>query len=191
MAGKVFRVSPNELSFASVKSWKGIYGPWPGQPPFLKSDFYEIFGAGFDSLCIGSERDPAQHARMKRFLAPAFTTKALSEQEYIVQGCIDAFIAKLRTVGGAKDGLNMTVWYEMIAFDILGEMAFGESFHCIEKEEPHFWQQMIAKHLFFITVVDNLRRYPLVRWLGQNLLPWLTVEIQNKHSGFSREKISR
>lgn len=155
-------MSPNELSFASVKSWKAIYGPWPGLLPFVKSDFYEIYGAGFDSLCIGSERDPAQHARMKRFLAPAFSTKALSEQEDIVQSCVDAFVAKLGTVEGMNDGLNMTVWYEMIAFDILGEMAFGESFRCIENGEPHFWQQMIAKHLFFITVVDNLRRYPLI-----------------------------
>ena len=85
----------------------------------------------------------------------------------------------------------MTVWYEMLAFDILGEMAFGESFHCIEDGRPHYWQQMIAKHLYFITVVDNLCRYPLMRWLGGKLLPWLTIEIQNKHSGFSRAKISR
>ena len=73
----------------------------------------------------------------------------------------------------------------MVAFDIVGEMTLGDSFHCIENGEPHSWQQMIAKHLFFITVVDNLRRYPLVRWLGRNLVPWLTVGFQNKHSGFS------
>lgn len=187
-------MSPNELSFASVKSWKGVYGPWPpGQPVFPKSAFYDIFGAGFDTGCIGSERDPAEHARMRRFLAPAFSTKALSGQEDVVQGCVDAFCARLRTAGGCtlKDGLDMTAWYEMLAFDILGEMAFGESFHCIEDGRPHFWQQMISQHLYFITVGDNLRRYPLMRWLGSKLLPWLTVEVQNKHSGFSRAKISR
>lgn len=119
--GKVFRVSPNELSFASVKSWKAIYGPWPGQLPFVKSNFYDIYGAGFNSRCIGSERDPAEHAQMKRFLAPAFSTKALSEQEDIVQSCVDAFVAKLETAGGTKAGLNMTIWYEMVAFDIRGE----------------------------------------------------------------------
>ena len=192
--GSVFRVSPNELSFASVKSWRGVYGPWPGQIVFPKSTYYDIFGAGFDSGCIGSERDPVQHARMRRFLAPAFSLKALSEQEDIVQQCVDAFVSRLNTaerVTAGGQGLNMTVWYEMLAFDILGEMAFGETFHCIEDGRPHFWQQMIAKHLYFITVVDNLRRYPLMRWLGGKLLPWLTVEIQNKHSGFSRAKISR
>lgn len=160
----------------------------------MKSDFYDIFGAGFDSGCIGSERNPARHTQMKRFLAPAFSTKALAEQEDIVQACVDAFVARLKTAGGTEKlgrGLNMTMWYEMLAFDILGEMAFGESFHCVEVGEPHFWQQMIAKHLYFITVVDNLRRYPFVRWLGVKLLPWLTVGVQEKHSGYSRAKIAR
>ncbi len=131
---------------------------------------------------------------MKRFLAPAFSTKALSEQEDIVQACVDAFIARLKTAGGTEKGgrgLDMTVWFEMLAFDILGEMAFGQSFHCVEAGEPHFWQQMIAKHLYFVTVVDNLRRYEVVRWLGVRLLPSLTVGVREKHSGYSRAKIAR
>jgi hypothetical protein len=131
---------------------------------------------------------------MKRFLAPTFSTKALSEQEHIVKHCVEAFVARLKTVGATeKDGkgLDMTVWFEMLAFDILGEMAFGESFHCIEMGKPHFWQQMIAKHLYFVTVVDNLRRYPVLKWLGVKLLPWLTVRVQEKHSSYCRAKIAR
>jgi len=57
--GDVFRVSPNELSFASVRSYRDIYGfPPAGKPQFNKSDFYDVFGSGFDTRCIGSERDP-------------------------------------------------------------------------------------------------------------------------------------
>ncbi|CAO1604330.1 hypothetical protein XANCAGTX0491_007889 [Xanthoria calcicola] len=77
--GVVFRVSPNELSFSSVRSWKDVYGPRPDQACFPKSDFYDIFGAGFKSGCIGSERDPVRHSQMKRLLAPAFSRKALAE----------------------------------------------------------------------------------------------------------------
>ncbi|KAI4222468.1 MAG: hypothetical protein LQ349_007623 [Xanthoria aureola] len=192
--GVVFRVSPNELSFSSVRSWKDVYGPRPDQACFPKSDFYDIFGAGFKSGCIGSERDPVRHSQMKRLLAPASSRKALAEQEDIVQGCIDAFIAKLKTTGTPATkaaGLNMTVWFEMLAFDILGEMAFGESFHCVEAGQPHPWQQMIASHLFLITVVDNLRRYPVARWLGMKLLPPLTKGVQERHTKYSRDKIAR
>lgn len=132
--GHVFRVSPNELSFASVGSWKDIYGHQPaGKPAIVKSEFYEMYGAGFKSLCIGSERNPSKHQQMRRSLSSAFSTKALSEQESIVARNIDGFIMKLGQLGGPETaGLDMSKWYEMSAFDILGDMAFGESFHCID-----------------------------------------------------------
>ena len=127
-------MSPNELSFASVGSWKDIYGHQPGgKPAIVKSEFYEMYGAGFRSLCIGSERNPSKHQQMRRSLSSAFSTKALSEQESIVARNIDGFIMKLGQLGGPKTaGLDMSKWYEMSAFDILGDMAFGESFHCID-----------------------------------------------------------
>lgn len=101
----------------------------------VKSEFYDMYGSGFDSLCIGSERNPQVHSRMRKSLTPAFSTKALMEQESIVQSCIDEFIDKVGEEGAREKGLNMTKWFEMLAFDILGEMAFGETFHCIENGE--------------------------------------------------------
>ncbi|KAL8708612.1 MAG: hypothetical protein Q9220_006548 [cf. Caloplaca sp. 1 TL-2023] len=168
--GPVFRVSPNELSFASVTSWKAIYGhAIAGKPTAIKSKFYEMYGAGFNSWCIGSERDPKVHGRMKKLLSHAFSTKALLEQEDIIQSSIDAFIDKIGPTSQTPKGLNVGEWYQMVAFDILGDMAFGESFHCIENGKPHFWPELILEHLFFITVVDNLRRYPLFVTLGNRL----------------------
>lgn len=92
-----------------------------------------MFGAGFNSRCIGSEREPRRHGQMKRNLTAAFSSKALAEQEEIVGRCLDGFVDKLNVAGdGGKKPLNATKWFEMISFDILGEMAFGESFGCIE-----------------------------------------------------------
>lgn len=132
LQGPVVRVAPNELSFASVASWKEIYGHQPsGKKTLVKSEFYDMYGSGFKSLCIGSERSPDKHRQMKTSLSAAFSTKALQEQEYIVAKMVDSFVARVK-VGTGLDGINMTKWYEMVAFDILGEMAFGNSFHCIE-----------------------------------------------------------
>ena len=122
------------MSFASVASWKAIYGhSSPGTQQPIKSEFYDIYGSGFRSLCIGSERNPAKHQKMKKSLAAAFSTKALLEQEEIVTQTIDKFIARVYTEGrSSKRGVNLTKWFEMVSFDILGEMAFGESFGSIE-----------------------------------------------------------
>lgn len=83
-------------------------------------------------MCIGSERNPMRHNEMKRSLAAAFSTRALTDQEEIVQKCVNGFIEKLGEKGTEPAGLNMTKWFDMIAFDVLREMAFSESFQCIE-----------------------------------------------------------
>lgn len=111
----------------------------------IKSEFYEMYGSGFNSLCIGSERDPKKHARMRKSLQPAFTTKAVLEQESIVQTSVDDFLATLSQIGDTVSGLNMTKWFEMLAFDIVGEMAFGESFHCVENSKSNL-RVSLVKH---------------------------------------------
>jgi hypothetical protein len=136
ISGPVFRVSPNELSFATATSWKEIYGfPPPGTDHLIKGEFYEIFGGAYKEGCIGSERDPTLHARKKRNLMAAFSIKALAAQEPIVQGCLDRFVDKLgpSSKNSKGRGIDVAQWLERVAFDILGEMAFGEGFGCVEK----------------------------------------------------------
>lgn len=207
--GPIVRVSPNEISFASVASWKDIYGhKSAGKQTPVKSEFYEIYGSGFNSLCIGSERDPQKHSQMKASLSAAFSTKALQEQEHIVSEVVDAFIARIGEQCGGV-GINMTKWYEMVAFDILGEMAFGNSFHSIQDGwflsgklpvdvmkliaaigKPHFWSELIVGHLFFITVADNIRRLHLGPLVGMLVAPF-TGAIRNKHTNYTREQVTR
>ncbi|GAB1318222.1 hypothetical protein MFIFM68171_08432 [Madurella fahalii] len=88
--GPVFRVSPNELSFASVSSWKAIYGYPPPKADLL--------------------RDPAVHARKKRDLTAAFSVKALAAQESIVQRCLDGFMDKLGPLSQKSGGKGITMF---------------------------------------------------------------------------------
>jgi hypothetical protein len=136
--GPVVRVSPNELSFASVESWKAIYGHRGlGAPTPIKSEFYDIYGAGFESLCIGSERNPHKHGKMRKMLSAAFATKSLVEQEHIISDAVDSFITRIGANEGQAKGLNMTKWFEMVSFDVLGEMAFGQSFDSVKAGAFH------------------------------------------------------
>lgn len=124
-----------------------------------------MYGSGFKSLCIGSERDPVQHNRMKRSLAGAFSNKALLEQEALIAECVDQFVWKMGQAGAGPEGLNVKQWYEMIVFDVLGEMAFGESFHCIENGEPvglwknfhSIWKLMLAVRETTLLAADDSR----------------------------------
>ena len=112
----------------------------------VKAGFYDVFGAGFRRRCVGSERDPKKHTAMRKMLNPAFSQRGLLEQESIIGGIVDRFV---RIIGERappdSKGINMTKWFEMSSFDILGEMAFGESFHSLEAGE-HFFSLKIPQH---------------------------------------------
>ncbi|KZL72864.1 benzoate 4-monooxygenase cytochrome P450 (BCL4p) [Colletotrichum tofieldiae] len=190
--GDIVRIAPNELSFASVESWKAIYGhPTGGRPIAPKGPFYEVFAAGFSSKCVGSERDPKKHSAMRKMLNPAFSQRGLLEQEEIISGIIDKFVSILgEKAGPGTKGLNMTKWYEMNSFDILGEMAFGESFHSLDTGVPHFWADIVLEHLYVITLFDNLRR---IGWLAKlaGLLVPASIVTSNQNSNYSRQQVEK
>lgn len=70
-------------------------------------------------------------------------------------------------------------------------MAFGEGFGGVKEEKHHEWIDLILDHLFEITLVDNLRRFPIMATLGRLLLPSLTVAVRSKHSNYARKKVKR
>ncbi|KAI9368157.1 cytochrome P450 [Aspergillus egyptiacus] len=190
--GPIVRLAPNELSFGSVESWKALYGhPTPQKPMPVKAAFYEVFSAGFRRRCIGSERDPHKHSQMRKMLSPAFSQRALLEQESIIGGIVDRFIKIVGERAPAESkGINMTKWFEMSSFDILGEMAFGESFHSLENGKPHFWGDLIVEHLYLITLADNLRRIGLIAALFKLVVPSFLL-LQNQNSRYSRNQVEK
>ncbi|KAL8824955.1 MAG: hypothetical protein Q9191_004703 [Dirinaria sp. TL-2023a] len=124
--GPVVRVAPNELSFNTAQSWKDIYESRQGHGAFVKSEFYE--GGSFADQCgsIVSERDPAKHGAMKKDLSQAFSMRSLAEQEYLIASMVDQLMDELRKrVSGS---LDLGKWFNMMTFDIIGDLAFGEAF---------------------------------------------------------------
>ncbi|KAI0169620.1 cytochrome P450 [Hypoxylon sp. FL1284] len=190
--GPIVRVAPNELSFASVESWKAIYGhPGAGREIAPKGPFYEVFAAGFRSKCVGSERDSKKHSAMRKMLNPAFSQRGLLEQEAIITGVVDKFVGIIGDKGGpSSHGINVSKWFEMNSFDILGEMAFGESFHSLDTGDLHFWAAIVLDHLYMITLIDNLRR---IGWLANifgRLIP-SSLLVRNQNSVYSRQQVEK
>ncbi|KAM0810958.1 putative Cytochrome P450 monooxygenase [Seiridium cardinale] len=83
----------------------------------------------------------------------------------------------------------MVKWFEMNAFDLLGEMAFGESFGCIAEEKHYVWIDLILIHLREIVLANILRRVRLLAILGNWVLSPLTTKVRAKHQKYSREEV--
>ncbi|KAI0973641.1 benzoate 4-monooxygenase cytochrome P450 [Xylaria arbuscula] len=156
--GSIVRTAPNELSFNSASSWKDIYGPRAGHQTFIKNNFYD--GGSFANRgvrSIISEREPKLHADMRRYLSPAFSDRALGEQEDLISQSIDRFIDLLPMRG---DGYDIVKGFEMLTFDIIGDLAFGETFGALESAEPHTWISIILGSLKQGALIDVYKRFP-------------------------------
>ncbi|KAI3337515.1 cytochrome P450 [Xylariaceae sp. AK1471] len=162
--GPVVRVAPNDLVFNSAQAWQDIYGFRPGHRTFIKGVFYE--GGVFSSRGVSSidtERDPQRHANMRRLLANAFSMTSLTEQEELVRGTIDRFIEvfKTKTVEHGQV-FDVTKGYERMTFDIIGDLAFGETFGALESETPHPWVESLLSSLNKGALNETSKRFPAV-----------------------------
>ncbi len=65
---------------------------------------------------------------MRKYLAHAFSDRSLKEQESLVAEVVDLFVIQLREHASSKEGADMVMWFNLTTFDIIGSLAFGESF---------------------------------------------------------------
>jgi cytochrome P450 len=99
----------------------------------VKSPFYD--GGSFADRgvhSIVSERNVEKHARMRYYLSHAFSEKSLAEQEDLISETCDKFVSLLAPRGSGIKGYDISKGYEMVTFDIIGHLAFGESFGGVE-----------------------------------------------------------
>ncbi|KAL2833623.1 benzoate 4-monooxygenase cytochrome P450 [Aspergillus pseudoustus] len=167
--GPVVRIAPNELSFNSAQAWKDIHGFRPGHKTFIKSDFYD--GGSFADRVhsIVSERDPAAHGEMRRFLSHAFSEHSLLEQEDLISKTVDRFIEQVGARG--EKGFDFCKGADMMTFDIIGDLAFGETFGGVETFEPHPWISTMLGALTKGALVDVYGRFPSIASMVMTLFP--------------------
>ncbi|GME30024.1 hypothetical protein LQ345_000377 [Neofusicoccum parvum] len=162
--GPVVRIAPNELSFNSAQSWKDIYGHRKGHETFVKSPFYDGGNFADKAHSIVSERDPEKHSEMRRYLSNAFSDRSLREQEHLIAKNVDAFIDQVGRLGTEPEGVDMTTWFNLLTFDIIGELAFGVSFDGIMSGKTHFWISVVLESMGQASLSDTITRFP---WLGK------------------------
>src|ERR1700753_3510697 len=89
--GPIVRVSPNELCFDEAAAWKDIYGSRPGHANFHKDPIHVGSIQSVPGVSTITMANDADHARQRRALSHAFSTKALLEQEHIIKDYIEVF----------------------------------------------------------------------------------------------------
>ena len=119
--------------------------------------FYNTPTSGSHSLITA---DRADHSRQRRLISHAFSDKALREQEPLIKGYVDLLIQRLHERANG-DSLDMVSWYNWTTFDLIGDLAFGEPFGCLENCTYHPWVTALFASIKAGTYLSSLRRYGL------------------------------
>ncbi|KAJ5410971.1 uncharacterized protein N7487_005330 [Penicillium crustosum] len=186
--GDAVRIAPNEVTFTDPEAWKEIFAIRPGKPQRPKDQRHVSVGPNHIPSILRT--DDQTHARYRRSLSHGFSEGSLQRQEVIVKGYVDLLVQRLH--GLAKSGstiVDMTCWYNYTTFDIIGDLAFGESFGCLQNSQYHFWVSVIFSHFRTAAWANVLRRVPA----GNLLMKWIIpkeVQEQKKHQNeMTKEKV--
>lgn len=125
------RIAPREVDVCDIDAAKAIYTT---REVFLKSVWYQHFTSyGVETLFNTNDVD--FHRRHRRLLSAPLSEASLraywrqisSRCEHTIQRMRD----EMRTTGAA----DVFKWWTFFATDVIGELAFGESFRMIERGE--------------------------------------------------------
>lgn len=192
--GETVRVAPNEVSFINPDTVKDIYQRRPS-------------GGGFKSL----PKDPirqapprpgqpisildagdADHTRLRKAYAAAFSSQALSAQEPLVASYVDKMIAQMQCQSKLiAQSVDLQEWISFCTFDIVCKLSFGEDFGCLDNQRYHEWVGQLVHSLKAKVQLASCRFYP---WLFNYLvkrLPKSAGILMAQHQATTKEKVKR
>ncbi|KZV98087.1 cytochrome P450 [Exidia glandulosa HHB12029] len=146
--GKFVRIAPNHVSINDADALPVVYGHGNGT---LKPEFYDAFVAsGVGVRGLFNTRNRAEHSRKRKIVSNVFAQKnVLSFEPHIIEA-LGKFImqwdrmcvAGQRRESGSEQGgwrgdgdrvwLDCLPWYNYLAFDIIGDLAFGSPFGMLD-----------------------------------------------------------
>ncbi|KAF3018177.1 hypothetical protein E8E14_011175 [Neopestalotiopsis sp. 37M] len=188
--GTAVRYTPRDVSFITAGAWKTIYGHQNNTAKNFAKDYksYREPKPGQSQIINALESD---HKRMRRTLAHAFSEKALRNQEDVMNDYIDRFIAKMTEKASKQETLDIVSWYNFTTFDLIGDLAFGEPFGCLESGGYHPWVAMIFETIRNGVYYQLFQRYPMLKGLAPLVTPAKLIKSFQEHQELTKKTALR
>ncbi|QBZ61995.1 hypothetical protein PoMZ_10869 [Pyricularia oryzae] len=187
--GEVVRISPDELSMTNPEVWSTAYGFGAGgfdkDPKWWNKNV-----GGVDNILTADDQG---HRRMRRLQNPAFSDKALRSQEPRMTRYIDMLIQQLRRQSSQGPTVDINLWYNFATFDLIGDLAFGEPFHCLRDGRWHWWLTAVFEIFKAGTYIRAARRFPTALYYAILLciVPKKLLQMRERQYMFGVERINR
>ncbi|KAI4945617.1 hypothetical protein J4E91_007960 [Alternaria rosae] len=189
--GHVVRINHDELSFTDPNSWKDIYGHGSkgtvGHVPHKAWSKYATPQNGAISLVVSSDQD---HSRQRKIFTPAFSDRALKQQEPLFVKYVDKLVSVLRNTieKDPNEKIDMVRMYNFTTFDVMGDLTFGEPLHMLDNAEYDPWVSIIFGSLKVQSYFGILMSYP---WFWQAFKRCLPESFNQKRVNHFNHSVTR
>lgn len=125
-------------------------------------------------------------------MSHGFSERSLRDQQPLIMQYVNLFIQRLHENCVKDEPIDMMAWYNFITFDIIGDLAFGEPFGCLERSDYHPWIRTIFISARLGTVVQTANHYPWLKKLMLNLLSTKSARAsRGKNLNNAKKKVQR
>ncbi|EKG21329.1 Cytochrome P450 [Macrophomina phaseolina MS6] len=190
--GKTVRIGPNRLSFIDAEVWKDIYGYKVGgnkKAAIMKDP--QMYGPESNGrFSILAKFDDTEHKALRKVFQPGFSDRALRAQEPMIRGHVDKLVRNIyELINHDKDiPLNFVRMFNCITFDIIGELAFGESMGLLDDGKMYGWVESIDGALF---LGPYLSLFPWLMKLAMLILPGRLLESQAENIRYASNAVDK
>ncbi|KAI1756015.1 cytochrome p450 benzoate 4-monooxygenase [Xylaria castorea] len=155
--GKVVRVGFNHVSIATPEGLRTVYAHGNG---FLKEYF--------------TVRDRDEHARKRKLITNAFSPGAVHDFEPYMSVNLERWVAQLDRIAANPGGdgyarMDIRPWCTFLAFDIIGDLAFGAPFGMVQRGRDEVQSTRPGEPATYVPGAESLNR----RGQVNNTLGWL------------------
>lgn len=133
--GPLVRIQPDHVSVADTSAISVIYSHTGG---WLKSDYYDAFVSIQRGLF--NTRDRAEHTRKRKTVSHTFSQKSIGQFEQYMTYNLHELVKQWdrmsdTAVNSGQQWAEMDClhWFNYLAFDIIGDLAFGAPFGMLPK----------------------------------------------------------
>ncbi|KAG9229522.1 benzoate 4-monooxygenase cytochrome P450 [Amylocarpus encephaloides] len=160
--GPIVRYGANSLSISTASSVPLIHGP---KANVKKGSWYKTLDISAGAPSVQMEIDKHRHALRRRFLAPAFSERALREAEKLITVSAVKLAAKVGAGSekGWSEAKNLCDWSTYFGFDFISDLGYGESFGMLDSPESAWIPGVLKSASIFIYYVGYLPFIEFVR----------------------------
>lgn len=100
---------------------------------------------------------------------------------------IDLFLSKLGERAAKGEVVDIVKWFNFTTFDLIGDLAFGQPFGCLESSEYHPWVGMLFQAIKLGVFNELVKRYPIIKPFLPLLIPKKLVRSRLDHMALSKQ----